>query len=80
MGDNINGLVLADKGLIGADFQRQLKTQTGINLQTPMRNNMADPRGKAASSWLVSTRRLVETVIGQLSTQFHIQTVRARDV
>ena len=41
----------------------------GVNLQTPLRNNKTDPRGKEASSWLVSTRRLVETVIGQLTEQ-----------
>lgn len=28
--------------------------------------------------WLVSTRRLVETVIGQLTDRFHIEKVRAR--
>jgi hypothetical protein len=26
--------LLADKGLIGEDYQQQLKTETGINLQT----------------------------------------------
>ena len=52
----------------------------GVNLQTPLRNNKTDPRGKEASSWLVSTRRLVETVIDQLTEQFNIQKVRARDL
>jgi hypothetical protein len=28
--------------------------------------------------WLTSTRRLVETVIGQLTERFHIEKVRAR--
>ena len=45
-----------------------------------MRNNMSDPRGKNFSRWLTSTRRLVETVIGQLSQQFHIEKIRARDL
>lgn len=76
----IKGLLFADKGLIGADFQNQLRTELGVNLQTPFRDNMNDPRGKDASSWLVSTRRLVETVIGQLTEQFNIQKVRARDL
>lgn len=75
-----NGLLLADKGLIGTDFQQQIKNEAGVNLQTPMRDNMTDKRGKDANSWLISTRRLVETVIGQLSERFHIEKVRARDV
>lgn len=78
--NNVDGLVLADKGLIGEDYQQQLAQEANINLQTPLRNNMVDARGKDAAPWLVSTRRLVETVIGQLSKQFHIQKVRARDV
>ena len=77
--DNITGLLLADKGLIGEDYQQQIALHANVNLQTPMRHNMTDSRGKDAGSWLVSTRRLVETVIGQLSEQFHIQKVRARD-
>ncbi len=72
--------MFADKGLIGADFQQQLKVEASINLQTPMRNNMDDPRGKDANSWLISTRRLVETVIGQLSERFHIEKNWARDL
>lgn len=77
---NIKGLLLADKGLIGADFQEQLRREAQINLQTPKRNNMDDPRGKDVSSWLVSTRRLVETVIGQLTDRFNIEKNKARDL
>ena len=77
---NIKGLLIADKGLIGVDFQQQLHSETGVNLQTPLRNNMDDPRGKDASSWLISTRRLVETVIGQLTERFNIERNWARDL
>ena len=66
--------------MIGSDFQQELKTQEAINLQTPMRDNMSDTRGKDAQSWLISTRRLVETVIGQLTEQFNIQKIRARNL
>lgn len=76
---NIKGLVIADKGLIGADYQQEQKL-AGINLQTPKRANMTDHRGKGFNTWLVSTRRLVETVIGQLAAQFHIEKVWARDL
>ena len=77
--NNIKGLVFADKGLIGEFFQKELMTEASINLQTPMRKNMDDPRGKDAAPWLVSTRRLVETVIGQLTDRFNIEKNWARD-
>lgn len=41
---------------------------------------MIDSRGKDFSRWLTSTRRLVETVIDQLSQHFHIEKIRARDL
>lgn len=75
----INGLLIADKGLIGEEYQETFRQQTQVNLQTPTRTNMSDPRGKDSNAWITSTRRLVETVIGQLTTQFHIQKIRARD-
>lgn len=74
------GLLFADKGLIGKDYQAAIYQETGLHLETPLRNNMTDKRGKDASKWLTSTRRLVETVIGQLTEQFHIEKVRARDL
>lgn len=77
---NIRGLLIADKGLIGEDYQAQLRAHTNVDLQTPLRSNMIDTRGKDFSRWLTSTRRLVETVIGQLSQQFHIEKIRARDL
>ena len=76
---HLDGLLIADKGLIGAEYQHQFRTETGVNLQTPMRSNMKDPRGKHANKWITSTRRLVETVIAQLTEQFNIQKVRARN-
>jgi hypothetical protein len=41
------------------------------NLQTPLQKNMKDARDKAFVKQLISARRLVETVIGQLSERFH---------
>lgn len=74
---DVQGLLIADKGLIGADFRNEL-LQTGINLQTAVRSNMQETRSPAYVKWLISTRRLVETVIGQLVGRFKIETVRAR--
>lgn len=76
--DGVQGLLIADKGLIGADFQHEFNQTTGIQLQTALRSNMLETRSDAALKWLVSTRRLVETVIGQLTDRFNIEKVRAR--
>jgi len=74
----IKGLVIGDKGYLSAELQAQLQGY-GINLQTALRENMQDSRPKEQVRVLKRTRRLVETVIGQLSERFHIEKVRARD-
>jgi hypothetical protein len=74
----IHGMIIADKGLIGADYQNELRDSLGIDLQTSVRSNMREKRGESFLKWLTSTRRLVETVIGQLTERFQIEKVRAR--
>ena len=74
----VHGLVLGDKGDLSAFLQAELAT-TGIDLQTPLRANMTDARPPWAVQQLTRTRRFVETVIGQLTTQFHFEKIRARD-
>ena len=76
--NGVHGMIIADKGLIGADYKNELLQCTGINLQTAVRSNMEEKRSKSFLKWLVSTRRLVETVIGQLTERFNIEKVRAR--
>ena len=76
--DGIHGTIIADKGLIGADYKNELYQHTGIDLQTAVRSNMEEKRSKQFIKWLVSTRRLVETAIGQLTDRFNIEKVRAR--
>jgi IS5 family transposase len=76
--DGIHGTIIADKGLIGSDYKNELYKFTGINLQTAVRSNMEEKRSKKFIKWLISTRRLVETVIGQLTDRFQIEKVRAR--
>jgi len=44
------------------------------------RSNMKDERDPDFVNGLKSARRLVETVIGQLSERFNIEKVRARDL
>jgi hypothetical protein len=75
----INGLLIGDKGYICQELSKDLK-QHGISLQTAFRSNMKDPRSPATVRFLQRIRRLVETVIGQLSERFNIEKVRARDM
>ena len=78
MTDNIHGLLIGDKGFIRPLLTEEL-AQQHIDLQTPLRKNMKDERPKTFVQQLMKTRRLVETVIGQLSERFSIEKVRARD-
>lgn len=75
---NIKGLLIADKGLIGPQLSNDLRAN-GINLQTPLRSNMKDNRPKSFVQTIMSMRRLIETVIGQLVERFGIQKIRAKD-
>lgn len=77
--ENIHGLLIGDKGYIRPILFEEL-SQQGIDLQTPLRANMNDPRPKKFVKQLTSSRRLVETVIGQLTERFNIEKVRARDL
>ncbi|MFT6194417.1 MAG: hypothetical protein ACJASU_001317 [Cognaticolwellia sp.] len=47
-----------------------LYDEQDITLQTPVRHNMTNPLPKAERTCLNKTRRLVETVISQLTGQF----------
>lgn len=76
---NIQGLLIGDKGYIRAELKEALQ-QKGINLQTAVRKNMTENRDPEVLRVLKKTRRLVETVIGQLSERFHIERTQARDL
>jgi hypothetical protein len=49
-----------------------------IDLQTPLRKSMPDPRDPDAVARLMRLRRAVETAIGKLAERFAAQTTRAR--
>jgi hypothetical protein len=74
----IQGLLIGDKGYISSALHQNLLNE-GVNLQTSLRKNMHDGRPQKYVSKLMSVRRLVETVIGQLTERFNIEKVRARD-
>lgn len=73
-----NGLLEGDKGFIRPIHREELR-RLGLNLQTPLRRNMQDDRPAEQVKELLRDRRLVETVIGQLTERFNIQRLRARD-
>jgi len=75
----IRGLLLGDKGFIRPRLKQRLADQA-IDLQTPVRANMKEARSRPFRQWMMRSRRLVETVIGQLTDRFHIENNRARDL
>ncbi|MDS4069151.1 MAG: transposase [Candidatus Competibacter sp.] len=73
----IEGLVLGDKGYIRPRFKADGEA-LGIDLQTPVRRNMKEPRPRW---WLLQrVRKRIETVISQLEQRFNPAKTRARDV
>jgi hypothetical protein len=77
--ESTRGLVIGDKGYISSELHEQLLAH-GIDLQTALRENMKDQRDPKWVKLIVSLRRQIETVIGQLTERFHIEKVRARDL
>ena len=51
----------------------------GILLHTPLRSNMKDDRSPEEVKALNNQRRLIETVIAQLTERFNAEKIRARD-
>jgi Transposase DDE domain len=79
MVQTIRGLLIGDKGYLSASLQQELK-QAGVELETALRSNMQDSRDPGWVKLLQRVRRLIETVIGQLTERFQIETVWARDL
>lgn len=77
--EQLQGLLLADKGFIRPILNEELGYRH-LHLQTPTRGNMKESRPKKFLNWMMSKRRLIETVIGQLSERFHIEKIKARDL
>ena len=77
--DGIQGLLIGDKGYLSNSLQKDLEFYQ-LDLQTPKRSNMIETRPKQLVRALIQTRRLIETVIGQLVERFHLGKIRARDL
>ncbi len=76
--DGISGKLLGDKGLIRPELSAHL-LQRGIKLEHPLRANMEECRSEKYLKSMKDKRRLVETVIGQLTERFNIEKMRARN-
>ena len=50
--EGLHGMIIADKGLIGAAYQNELREFTGIDLQTAGRSKMEKRRSKKFLKWL----------------------------
>ncbi len=72
--------LLGDKGYICSESRKEEFLNEGINIHTPLRGNMKDNRPKEFVKMINNKRRLIETVVGQLSERFNIEKVRARDM
>ena len=77
--EGVKGLLLGDKGYIGAGFKAELKEQ-GLELETPVRGNMKDSLCAGWRKRMNRCRRKVETSIGQLVEQFNMQKTKARSL
>lgn len=75
----LKGMLIGDKGLLCKQRQQELAAW-GIDLQTPLRNNMIDNRPNAWVRQLMKIRRRVETVIGQLTEHFQLNACKAKNV
>jgi hypothetical protein len=73
-----DNFLLGDKGYLSALFKQDLYFEQALELETPVRQNMVDHLEKTERTFLNKARRLVETVIGQLTAQFNIEKVWAR--
>lgn len=80
MSSGIPSLLLGDKGYICNEIKKEDLANEGINLQTPLKTNMKDDRHPLEVKEMNKQRRLIETVIGQLSERFKIEKIRARDI
>jgi Transposase DDE domain len=75
--DGIFGKLLGDKGLIRPLLSNDL-AKSGIILEHPLRENMQETRSVDYLKDMKDQRRLIETVIGQLTERFNIEKMRAR--
>ena len=77
--ESFQGLLIGDKGYLSLSLQSELAPSVSI-CKPLVRANMTDPRPPGVVRQLTRTRRRMETVIGQLTAQFHFEKIWARDI
>ncbi len=77
--NGIQGILIGDKGYAGQFLHDTLK-ETEIELLTPSHKRKKEKIPLSLEKLLLSLRRRVETVIGQLTERFHIQKIRTKDL
>jgi hypothetical protein len=75
----IAGWLLADKGDLGQEWWAETAAHE-LQLVTPVRSNMDDPRDPKLMAWFMTIRRRVETAIGQLVVDFSFCKARTHDL
>lgn len=73
-------VVVADKGYVGHDFIAQVKQHYGIELMPIPRHYNKGVPVSALSRLIQKSRRQIETTIGQLADQMHIESTRTRSL
>ena len=73
-------VVVADKGYVGQDFIAQMKTLYDIELIPIPRHYDKELPVSALSQLIQKSRRQIETTIGQLTDQMHIESTRTRSL
>ena len=77
--EGYRGICLGDKGYLGKDFWEEMRN-SGVIFRTPFRKNMeSDPMREMTKDERTS-RRLIETVIEQLTERFGLKRLWCRDV
>jgi IS5 family transposase len=73
----LEGWLFGDRGYISKDLKNNLKKQ-GLELITNVKKNMKKQPLSSVKRFLLNSRRIVETAIGQLKEICHIQHTRHR--
>ena len=76
---NLKGMLFGDRGYISKKLKLKLQQQ-GLQLITNLKNNMKQYFITPIQKYLLSKRRIIETVIGQFKCIFNINHTRHRSV
>lgn len=77
--EGLTGKIVGDKGYIQKKLSENL-WERGLQLLTKIKKNMKNKLVTMEDKYLLSKRGLIETVIGQLKTEFNIEHTRHRSV